>query len=504
MRKTGSKLFVFLLIINFSGCNNEPHPDGTDDSDGNSEISATINLYKIANSDDTRIRIVFSGDQEVDIEKANLTISEGTSTKLTITGSKTYESVFEPAQLSTEHTLTFSYENILLSKVFLTLKSKHSRWGVVEAVPGMVNTLGWEDSSEISPDGNWLFVSTYSPICLLCCIQGNSLNSIWGAQFCTGVSSDNDPNSEACNITRGPFNETNRPDMLGGDRIISDVEINHEAPLLGIGSGPYAIPPVAAYGFKKQADGSFAQPFVIGMDWDGFTWGAPFGFTFWQYNASQSTAKVIFAFNDLAIPGSSVDLYSNDFNLGSQTIMGNYAQSGAPAETIVSNFTPEKLQLVDDSGQQGNPSFDGTTLFWDEEGGSEDLWFATLIAFDQNPSFTPRTKHPLSKPGRAEFQPFKHKKRLYFNTDHKAIISSVYLGGAVSDTASWGEEVPELAADQSALSRIDGVGGVGEPSLAIDDDGVTWMYFIYTARRSFGLDLNVGRVRRGSRVRDNR
>ena len=44
-----------------------------------------------------------------------------------------------------------------------------------EAVPGLVNTLGVEDSPQVSPDGQWLIVGTYSPIDLGYCLVKGSL-----------------------------------------------------------------------------------------------------------------------------------------------------------------------------------------------------------------------------------------------------------------------------------------------------------------------------------------
>ena len=56
------------------------------------------------------------------------------------------------------------------SRTAIVMPAIDAAWGQPEVVPGAVNTAGYEDSSEVSPDGQWLLVSSYSPVDLICCV----------------------------------------------------------------------------------------------------------------------------------------------------------------------------------------------------------------------------------------------------------------------------------------------------------------------------------------------
>jgi hypothetical protein len=58
----------------------------------------------------------------------------------------------------------------------LMLPQLGDRWGLAEPVPGLVNTPGYEDSAEVSPDGEWLLVADYSPVDMICCLYGTCVS----------------------------------------------------------------------------------------------------------------------------------------------------------------------------------------------------------------------------------------------------------------------------------------------------------------------------------------
>jgi hypothetical protein len=45
-----------------------------------------------------------------------------------------------------------------VSRTALVLRDVGPAWGQPEAAPGLVNTPAYEDSSEVSPDGEWLVI----------------------------------------------------------------------------------------------------------------------------------------------------------------------------------------------------------------------------------------------------------------------------------------------------------------------------------------------------------
>jgi len=396
-------------------------------------------------------------------------------------------------------------------RTVLRLPSAAAHWEEPEVVRGLVNTLGWEDSVEISPSGNWLIVGTYSPVGLLCCLLGDFLNDFSGdAELCPGTKKNNDPSSQSCNHSRGPWREPERPGMLGADRIISATQIRQEVDALNFKQGfwwfqRFAVPPVAAYGFRQAADGSFQSPFVIGYDLDGFTY-APAGIRVLSESSGGAAEFMYFSSNpvDDGREKSGTDIYVANAVLGRPISLGYVAPDKDGTRQLVLR-SGRRIAVGDNSGGQGNPHYDGGRLWFDDESIPEkDLYFAepsSLAGASGSPglAFRAGKKVGLSKSGVEETQPFFHRNRLYFRrgTD---IVSSELRGADPERPESWGPIELELAAEGYAALTVEGaIFTVGEPSISVSSSGEDWMYFVYGLRRKEGLDLNVARVRRKGR-----
>lgn len=377
----------------------------------------------------------------------------------------------------------------VVNKVALTLPGLDPRWGQPEPVPGLVNTAGYEDSSEVSPDGEWLIVSDYSPVDMICCIFGTC-----GATPTTQLN----PAAPHCNNSLGPISGNIRPRLPGASRVISSTQIHDEAPSLGYDfpdgvDAPVALPPLTSYGFRRQADGSFGQPFLITFRSDGV--GTPFGFTF-ASPPSNGSARLVFAYDDLRNirgdygPATKGDLFHDVVTLGVDNILGTYSLD-AQGRPITDRF-PMTVPLPSKAGQQGNPAVTADGLWFDTETEAEDIFFAAGDALGTGTLAAP-VKVALCRADRKETQPYMHAGRLYFAADQSTIVSSGRSpGGNPALASTWSAERVELAAETTA-SRVGAVIAIGEPSLSVRGNE-TSLYFIYVLKTATGLNLNVGRV----------
>lgn len=408
-----------------------------------------------------------------------LTVVGGSATSLVDLADGRYVATVTPARASGEVTIDARVvgTSVQARKTALVLPLVDDRWNQPEAVPGLVNSAGWEDSCEVSPDGEWLIVGTYSPVDLVCCLFG-----------CSGAPAD--PAGTDCNAALGPYAGPARPGMLGADRIVSPTSILHEAPSLGLFAPlPFALPPVAAYGFRRSPSGAYEDPFVIGFDMDGFSYTA-FAFSFVEAPVG-GRAQLVFGFpHPLGSTGN--DVYWVDARLDGPLSLGAFSWSASTGVTVDA-FEPVALPLDDVLGNQGNPHFVPGELWFDDEGDSAgDVFVATHAGTLPGGRLAPAVRAGFTQAGRPELQPFKDAPRVYFY-DGAALRSVEHLGGPYELASSWSAETVELAGEGALAQQPGAVLAIGEPSIARDALG-EWLYFVYVRRTSTGLDADVGRV----------
>jgi hypothetical protein len=265
-------------------------------------------------------------------------------------------------------------------------------------------------------------------------------------------------------------------------------------PQLGVTEELFALPPVAAYGFRKQPDGSFADPFVIAIDMDGFTY-SPFGFTY-VGAPKDGAASVLFAFDPLHGPDTAPDLYHADITLGAPVSLGKY--SFMNNFLIADPFPATQLPLVPMEPFQSNPAFGHGHVWFDTEGPvPKDIFVAKSSGAFPGATFSASVVAAVSKPDVEEFQPFVDEaaSKLYFSRGFRDIAASAYSGGDPALPASFGDPVAEIGLDAPPDGPGDIV-GLGEPSVARTADGGEWLYFVYYVRREGGYDGSVGRVKK--------
>lgn len=420
-------------------------------------------------------------DAAVEIEAAG-----GQVGPVTALGQGRYRATITPAQPSGELPITVRALGLSVERTAIVMAVIDDGWGQAEAVPGLVNTLAYEDSAEVSPDGEWLLVSDTSPIDLICCVLGCGPD---GAPA-------SDPAGAACNHVLGPYGAPERPGFPGADRIVSPTEIHDELPRVGLDlpdgvDFQVALPPVAAYGFHRQPDGSFAEPFSIAFDADGLP--GLYGLTFASPIVG-GEATLLFALDTLDQSATSpgVDLYTDPVVLGRPHNLGTY--SVGPGGQVMVDRYPARVALTSYRGVQGNPGLLPDGVIYDSENAQDDLFFAAGDLRSGAPLAAP-VQVALSRAGRGERMPHFHDGRLYFSVDAADVRSSARTpGGDPAAAATWSAERIELGSEAGA-TRVGAVVAVGEPSIEVRD-GVESLYFVYASKTATGLDLDVGRVRR--------
>ena len=403
--------------------------------------------------------------------------SRGTVGAVTDQGDGTYRAAVTRDALDTgEYVVTAAAPawGAQVSRTSIVLKEVGTRWGQPEAFAGFINTPAWEDSLAISPDGEWVILE-YIPVSITCIL----------AHF-------DEPTHPSCAKAVGPWQAPERPGMPGATRIAADGTIHHGCPALGLDPTPFAAPPQSLFGFHRQSDGSFAEPFAIGIDnVDGCV--SAFGPS--MLAPSGGKVPFVFAFDNPVDgdppAGTQADVFFTQLELGKPSFLGVYA-AGKMSMNATSLGFPT-------AGQQGNPHYYGsgsTTQIWvdDESSAEKDLGVYELSGSFPGGPWTGPTKlpSPLGDPGKEDIQPFYDGKEAIWTRD-LTIVSSAHSGGPVTAVGSWSAPSTELRGDP-ASSATQAVVGVGEPTKATRN-GRQVLAFVYVMHAPNGdVDINAGFV----------
>jgi len=374
----------------------------------------------------------------------------------------------------------------------LVLNQVGSQWDQPEKVRGLVNTMGWEDGANISRDGEWLFIH-YAPMSGSCLIENNDA---------------------ACRRAMGPWQIPERPDFPGANRIDADGTVHNGCPSFGLSEawadsvGMFFVPQ-ALYGFRRQPDDSFAEPFVIAFaDTDGCVPAAgPVVLT-----SGGADAMLIFFYdqpadNDYcgAAPGTDTvaDIYAANITLGAPVILGRYQTN-----CVVTDALGVPLGGAGLPGHQGNAGVFGFSpaearfVFYDDEtalDANRNLFVEEVLPGGSFPGgpFGPAYElpAPVNAPDQGEIQPFFDGTTLTFRRGHN-IVSSRWTdtGSGFFDPASWTEAEIDLAPDPQSWNTSGAIVTAGESTIAVRS-GKRLLYFVYGVSSPDGtLDLNVGFV----------
>ncbi|HEY8099513.1 MAG TPA: hypothetical protein VIF82_02075 [Burkholderiaceae bacterium] len=365
-----------------------------------------------------------------------------------------------------------------VSHTAIVMEQVAGGWGQPFSIDGLVNTNATQDSLAVSPDGQYLFLQYY-PVTLSCILSG-------------------DPNSAFCQTPLGPVTAPQRPNMPGASRVGLN-SIHQGCPSIGFDPSPVPVPPIAMYGFHRQADGSYAEPFVFtftGNDGCFAPWGPSL------HANGDGSYRMFTAFNDPRNAGGASDfahVYDFNFSPGTTQVLGNVSYSGA---IQISNFILNQATIAGADTHRGNPHvyYNGNTpslLFYDDEtqpaaaqyihvsqwnGSSWDASIALNFA-------------PFNTTGFGDTQPYFDGSQLILRNGSQ-LLAYAYNGGALANASSWGSPTV-LLAPQAAGVQAGSVIVIGEPTMATIN-GQQMLYFIYGLYRADGsVNLRAGYVRMG-------
>ena len=471
-------------------------------------------------------------------------LQRGTRNAISDLGDGRYRFTVTPAQTG-EHRVTVSYQEASSSRTALVLKSVHPDWGQPMAVEGLVNTEGYEDGLTVSPDGQHLFTQT-SP-------QYFSALFVFLEPRANGGCGGDRLNPSICrhpwlDTLPGPYTAPERPGFFDGRFSGNTFLHNSSIWQLDVDQVPIFAFATMFYGFKKQADGRFAEPFYIAFDDLKDAIANPFGMSF--RNNPDGSLTMVFAHDD-GDPGAVVDhdsnagtapidsrfdIYTLDITPGQNTSLGSYISNTTPGTPPLrgSFFPSRRIDLGSTGtegnyGTQGNPHLyvltDGSihSIWTDDEHDANnddpgswnfdlgdnadlgDLSVYTLTAGSFPDGSWQKTVLPATiNAGGDQIQPFFTGQGLFYTQD-TSILYAAYNGartaaGFASDS-NWMTPVTILQKD-AGNSPTGKIIAIGEPTIA-SDNGKQILYFIYGYVRAIdavtGLsdtDLQAGYVER--------
>ncbi|MBE9560277.1 MAG: hypothetical protein IMF15_05775 [Proteobacteria bacterium] len=512
---TMTKLFTALSILMLISCSS---------SSGSGDTAAPVwsvemDFFRIENAAGldpfvVNLTILRDGTPTAGLQPT-ISLQRGSASTITDQGDGSYFFQVTPTQTG-EHEVTVSYESTSITRTPLVLKSVHADWNQPMAVAGLVNTAGYEDGVTITPDGQYLFVQTgpqyFSAYFVY--LESRANGGCGGDRLlltvCRHLWLDTLP---------GPYTAPERPGFFDGRFSGTDFLHNSNAWGIGIDQAPIFAYATMFYGFKKQPDGSFAEPFYIAFDDLNDAIASPFGMSF-RMNTDGS-ATVVFAHNDGDASGfydhdndnnaitadvdSSFDVYTIDITPGQNTNLGTYT-IGQPPIRDPAFFPSEMIDLGKTGtegiyGTQGNPHLyvlnDGSvhSIWTDDEydvgdnpGDDSDAGFLSVYTLSAGtfPNGTwEKTVLPntVINTGPMQRQPYFSGQGLFYTQDVDIRYSAYNGNDTATDYANdtnWGIPVTILEKDlgDTPLGKII---AIGEPTVTDDNES---LYFVYGYVRS--------------------
>lgn len=512
---------LFLFLISCSA---------TEEESNNPFVAYSITSIELSRVDSTpldNVQIDFKIEQSgVGVSGLTPTVSS-TNSSATLTGVTDRGNGLYRASLSATKTgefpLTISIGDVSETRTPLILKDVHSNWSQPMKVRGYVNTEGYEDGLTVTPNGEYLFVQTgphyFMGVFAMTASRTNS--------GCGGATSRLTPTRcehPWVNDLIGSYTAPERPGFFDG-RLSGDKHLhNSNSYNVAVDAAPNFAMATMFYGFKRQSDGSFKEPFYIAFDDQNDAIINPFGMSFMD-NGDGTTATMLFSFDDPSDPDmvdlagdgsvmvqSYFDVYTTQITYGQNNNLGEFVPAGAAGAKPVRGTTFNstlvnfgKTGLNGIAGTQGNPSiyFDENrvvkSIWTDDEfdsGGDHGELSVYVLTSGTFPNGTWQkvtlpTKINIADPS-DETQPYFTGNGLYFTrsgNSNPEIWYSSYSGdhsvSGYGNAANWG--TPEKILSMDSTSELGRIVTIGEPTIATYE-GETYLYFIYGYNRSYDGD----------------
>lgn len=422
-----------------------------------------------------------------------LTVSKGTVSAITDQNNGTYTFTVTPSATGI-YPVVVTVNGVSITRKAVVLDSYATGVGQPMTIPGdYVNTEGYEDGVTITPDGSYLFVQ-YGPIYFSGLFNIQTICS--SGSYTLGYdlnTCDGRTNSDLVFSTIGPYNNYQRPNFQS--QAISNGKVRHLPGVIMAGdANGLMAPPTMFYGFKRQSDGTFAEPFTLAFDDPKGTSG-PFGLSF-KMNGD-GTGLFAVAWNNYFdnLGDERADIYSGTITFGQNTSLGSVVYGSAFSGDMYDSITPtiSPVNFPSHVGTQGNPH-----LYYDSNGIINSIWTDDEdVSYDLSvyrltsgtfPTGTwvkdtlPSTINTVAQ----EDQPFFTGDKLIFSRDGNIVYHSYQptngiCGNTFTQNDCWGPEVILVGANgNSTASQIF---AVGEPTVA-NYDGKKYLYFVFVESRS--------------------
>ena len=473
------------------------------------------NDYDIIN---VKFQIINNGESVYNASPS-ISSSSGELSALTSNNDGTYEFNLEP-EATGEYPVSISYKGFTYTRTPIVLSYVDSDWGQPMSVSGLVNTEGYEDGVTITPDGEYLFVQTgphyFMGVFAMLASRENS--------GCGGALNRLSPTRcehPWINNLIGSYTSPERPGFFDGR--FNGTLMRHNANSWQVGDdiAPNYAMSTMFYGFKRQQDGTFKNPFYVAFEDENDALINPFGLSF-MMNNDGVTATTTFTFNDPTDPDmvdfdgdgivdaeSYFDVYTSQIILGQNNILGKFVPSGTPGTHPVrgANFNSTlvnfgKVGIEGIAGTQGN-----SHIYYDDNNNIKSIWVDDK--FDSGGDHGELSVHVLisgtfpngiwqkvqlpTKVNIAgssdEIQQFFTGSGLYFTRSgiiNPEVWYISYTGPQTAegyaDNNNWGVAKKILGMDN--IQEKGRIVTVGEPTIGIYN-GETYLYFVYGYNREF-------------------
>lgn len=470
------------------------------------------------------IIISLSKDSEAVLNaQPSVSSAKGNLSAVTELGDGLYRAQLDPDSTG-EYPITVSYNSKSVSETPIVLYGVDDAFGQPMSVSGYVNTAGYEDGLTVSPDGEYLFVQTgphyFMGVFLMQASKASG--GCGGAMNRLGAVDGSYTQCEHTWIDSliGSYTAPERPGFF--DARFSGNQMLHNSVSWGVANNaaPNYAMSTMFYGFKRQADGSFKEPFYIAFDDQGDALINPYGMSFMMNG--DGTATMTYTFDDPTDPDmvdfdangsadaqSYFDVYTTQIELGKNNILGSFVASSTPGtHPVRSSPFPSQLVNFGNLGLDGIAGTQGNShLFYNDAKQIQSIWVddefdsggdhgEISVHVLQSGSFPNGTwtkvvlPSPVNIAGESdEIQPFFTGESLLFTrsgSSNPSVWFSVYSGGhsasEYANASNWSTPVKVLANDPNL--QIGNIITIGEPTVA-EYQGRSIVYFIYGYIRAF-------------------
>lgn len=476
-------------LLAIAACSDPPaKPDAGDDAAPGPVTTLSLEMRRVpqAGLDPFEVVVTVTVDGVPTSGKAPaFAIPKGAASAVTDRGDGTYAVTVTPATTGI-YPVTVTVEGATITRRAIVFDTVGAGVGQPMAVPGdFVNTPGYEDGITVTPDGQYLFVQ-YGPLYFSGIVNAPTIcadagYSIYNLNDCAGKT-----NAGLVFDTIGPSTAPARPGFHAQAIVGGKLRHLPGFVIAGVANGLAAWPTVL-YGFHRQPDGTFAEPFRVAFD-DPKGINGPFGLSF--VLGPNNTATFALAWNNFLdnLGDDDADIYAGTLTLGQDKSLGTVTYGTAFGGDSFGAITPTitAVPFASNAGQQGNPHL-GTdasgaikTIWTDDETSTRDLSVYRLTAgtFPGGTWVKDALPAPINTADE-EDQPFFTGAELVFSRG-ASIVSHAYrpangtcANGFTSPTCWGAEEVLIGGAGHTGAGELF---GAGEPTIATIG-GKRYLYF---------------------------